>query len=70
MTKGRVIKNYNGYYYVDVGRDNLVECRRRGKLLKAKILVGDELETTRASSKPSCLGGIKSAGRRWRTSIN
>ena len=26
MTKGRVIKNYNGYYYVDVGRDNLVEC--------------------------------------------
>lgn len=46
MTKGRVIKNYNGYYYVDVGRDNLVECRRRGKLLKAKILVGDELEIT------------------------
>ena len=46
MTKGRVIKNYNGYYYVDVGRENLVECRRRGKLLKAKILVGDELEIT------------------------
>lgn len=21
MTKGRVIKNYNGYYYVDVGRE-------------------------------------------------
>ena len=39
MTKGRVIKNYNGYYYVDVGRENLVECRRRGKLLKAKILI-------------------------------
>ena len=46
MTKGRVIKNYNGYYYVDVGRENLVECRRRGKLLKAKILVGDELKIT------------------------
>ena len=46
MTKGRVIKNYNGYYYVDVGRDSLIECRRRGKLLKAKILVGDELEIT------------------------
>ena len=46
MTKGRVIKNYNGYYYVDVGREGLIECRRRGKLLKAKILVGDELEIT------------------------
>ena len=46
MTKGHVIKNYNGYYYVDVGREGLIECRRRGKLLKAKILVGDELEIT------------------------
>lgn len=46
MTKGRVIKNYNGYYYVDVGREGLIECRRRGKLLKAKILVGDKLEIT------------------------
>lgn len=70
MTKGRVIKNYNGYYYVDVGRENLVECRRRGKLLKAKILVGDELEITelgqdKASSKPCCPGATRSAGRRW-----
>ena len=45
MTKGRDIKNYNVYYYVDFGREGLIECRRRGKLLKAKILVGDELET-------------------------
>ena len=45
MTTGRVIKNYNGYYYVDIGRDSLIECRRRGKL-KEKILVGDELEIT------------------------
>ena len=60
MTKGRVIKNYNGYYYVDVGRENLVECRRRGKLLKAKILVGDELEITELGP-----GATRSAGRRW-----
>ena len=57
MTKGRVIKNYNGYYYVDVGRDNLVECRRRGKLLKAKILVGDELEITELENEPRSIDG-------------
>ena len=45
MTKGRVIKNYNGYYYVDTGTGALVECRRRGKM-KTKILVGDELDIT------------------------
>lgn len=45
MTTGRVIKNYNGYYYVDIGAGDLVECRRRGKM-KTKILVGDELEIT------------------------
>lgn len=45
MSVGRVIKNYNGYYYVDIGNEALVECRRRGKL-KDKILVGDELEIT------------------------
>lgn len=45
MTTGRVIKNYNGYYYVDTGDGDLIECRRRGKL-KEKILVGDELDIT------------------------
>lgn len=45
MTIGRVIKNYNGYYYVDTGTGDLIECRRRGKI-KTKILVGDELEIT------------------------
>lgn len=45
MRTGRVIKNYNGYYYVDTGDGVLIECRRRGKL-KEKILVGDVLEIT------------------------
>lgn len=45
MTTGKVIKNYNGYYYVDVGVKELIECRRRGKI-KTKILVGDDLEIT------------------------
>ena len=45
MPKGRVIKNYNGYYYVDTGSGDCIECRRRGKL-KEKVLVGDLLEFT------------------------
>ncbi len=45
MTTGRVINNYNGYFDVDVGSGELLECRRRGRL-KEKILVGDELEIT------------------------
>ena len=43
MPRGRVIKNYNGYYYVDPGSGGAVECRRRGKM-KEKILVGDMVE--------------------------
>jgi ribosome biogenesis GTPase / thiamine phosphate phosphatase len=46
MVKGKVIKNYNGYYYIDLDLpESLVECRRRGKL-KQKILVGDDVEIT------------------------
>lgn len=45
MPRGRVIKNYNGYYYVDPGSGGAVECRRRGKM-KEKILVGDMVEFT------------------------
>lgn len=45
MTKGKVIKNYNGYYYIDIGSIDLIECHRRGRL-KTKLLVGDEVEVT------------------------
>ena len=45
MVTGQVIKNYKGYYYVDIGSEGLVECRRRGKL-QHKILVGDRLDIT------------------------
>lgn len=44
MTTGRVIKNYNGYYYVRCG-GGLTECRRRGRM-KAKVVVGDIVEIT------------------------
>ena len=39
---GRVIKNYNGYYYVDVGPAGLWECRRRGKVFINNTLVQDQ----------------------------
>ena len=45
MPIGRVVKNYNGYYYVDTGAGELTECRRRGKI-REKIFVGDKLEFT------------------------
>ena len=45
MPIGRVVKNYNGYYYVDTGAGELTECRRRGNI-REKIFVGDKLEFT------------------------
>ena len=57
MTKGRVIKNYNGFYYVDTGAADLTECRRRGKL-KTKILVGDELEITELGDNKGVIEGL------------
>lgn len=47
MAKGKVIKNYNGYYYVDLGLPELTECRLRGRLKSGeRILVGDDVEVT------------------------
>lgn len=58
MATGRVIKNYNGFYYVDMGRPELVECRRRGKL-KTKILVGDFLEVTELGEQKGIIEGVQ-----------
>lgn len=45
MEKGKIIKNYNGYYYVDLGQPDLTECRLRGRLKKSgRLLVGDNVE--------------------------
>lgn len=57
MATGRVIKNYNGYYYVDIGETELVECRRRGKL-KEKILVGDKLNITELDDHKGVIEGV------------
>lgn len=37
MPIGRVVKNYNGYYYVDTGTGELTECRRRGKIKEKSL---------------------------------
>ncbi len=42
---GLVLKNYSGYYYVQVDGTFLVECRIRGKL-KDTLLTGDWVEIT------------------------
>ena len=46
MSQGRIIKNYNGYYYVDSGQSNLVTCKLRGKLKlnRFSIMTGDFVE--------------------------
>jgi ribosome biogenesis GTPase len=46
--KGRIIKALSGFYYVDVGEDQPVACRARGKFRHQKLapLVGDLVEIT------------------------
>jgi ribosome biogenesis GTPase len=45
LTAGRIVKNYNGYYYVDCG-GTLWPCKLRGRLKKERfsLLTGDLVE--------------------------
>lgn len=49
-SQGRIIKTYNGYYYVDCGNGELVTCKIKGRLkqLRFSLCTGDlvEFETT------------------------
>lgn len=44
--QGRIIKTYNGYYYVDSGIDELVTCKVKGKLkqIRFSLCTGDIVE--------------------------
>ena len=44
--QGRIIKTYNGYYYVDSGTDELVTCKVKGKLkqIRFSLCTGDIVE--------------------------
>ena len=45
---GVILKALSGFYYVDIGQENLVACRARGKFRHHKItpLVGDRVSVT------------------------
>ena len=44
--QGRIIKTYNGYYYVDSGAGELVTCKVKGKLkqIRFSLCTGDMVE--------------------------
>lgn len=45
---GQIIKALSGFYYVDIGDNELIPCRGRGKLRHQRLtpLVGDQVEIT------------------------
>ena len=58
--QGRVIKTYNGYYYVDNGSGELVTCKVKGKLKQNRfsLCTGDMLEFETNSSGESMISKI------------
>lgn len=46
IEQGRIIKTYNGYYYVDNGQEKLTTCKIKGKLKQNKfsLCTGDFVE--------------------------
>lgn len=49
VNTGIVIKNMNGYFYVQVTGGQVLECKVRGKLKQSRysILVGDRVDISR-----------------------
>ena len=46
MTAGRIIKNFNGYYYVETPDKELVTCKIKGKMKQVRFsaVTGDMVE--------------------------
>ncbi|MEG0642164.1 MAG: ribosome small subunit-dependent GTPase A [Clostridium sp.] len=46
MNQGVIIKGIAGFYYVEIGSGEIIECKARGKLRRGKIspLVGDRVD--------------------------
>ena len=46
---GQIVKALSGFYYVEIGEEQPVPCRGRGRLRHQKItpLVGDRVEISR-----------------------
>jgi len=39
IQKGRIIKNYNGYYYVETADKTLFTCKVKGKLKQERLVL-------------------------------
>ena len=54
MSNGRIIKALSGFYYVDIGEKDLIQCRARGKFRQDGMspLVGDLVEVR--ETEPGC----------------
>jgi len=54
VSKGRIIKALSGFYYVDIGEAELIQCRARGKFRQSGMspLVGDLVEVK--ETEPGC----------------
>lgn len=61
MMKGRIVKALSGFYYVDVGGDDVIACRARGKFRHQKItpLVGDLVEVTQTGEGSGMVDAIE-----------
>lgn len=46
MTAGRIIKNFNGYYYVETPDKEIVTCKIKGKMKQVRFsaVTGDMVE--------------------------
>ena len=46
MTRGRIIKNFNGYYYVETQANEIVTCKIKGKMKQERFsaVTGDMVE--------------------------
>ncbi len=50
LIEGRIIKNYNGFYYVEVNKDEVLSCKVKGKMKKNRFsLVTGDLVTVEAN---------------------
>ncbi len=58
--QGRIIKALSGFYYVEIGEEEPVSCRARGKFRYEKItpLVGDVVEITLTGNRQGILDAV------------
>lgn len=56
MTSGRIIKNFNGYYYVETAEKELVTCKIKGKMKKERfsVVTGDMVEFEKIPTAKAC----------------